>query len=294
MKINILHFVGAALCSMALVSCYTPRYMYSPNNTNVPNLKAQGDSKLAAYYATGNKGTGGRRLLRGNDKFNNRGLDLQAAVAVTNHWGILFNHSVRKETNSGEFSRRIDSAVVRYDRRLTELGIGYFGKFNNSAARYQIFAGYGFGQSNFTDLGKDNNSVDYTRFHEAGVKKVFVQLAWQADAGSNFTLSFVNRFNVVLFNKVNTDYTPDEQQVYLLADLDGRASVFWEPGLISNFGFKAVPDLRLELQIGFAVLASRKFIDYRTLNFSVGAIADVGRIFGKKKPTPPAKSNNDK
>jgi hypothetical protein len=276
--------VVAVGCGMALSSCYTPRYMYSPNNTNVPNLKAQGDSKLAVYYATGNRGTGRSKPIT-DERFRNRGLDLQAALAVTKHWGLLVNHSQRKETNSGEFRRRIDSAVIRYNRRLTELGIGYFGKFNNSQAWYQVFGGYSFGQSNFTDLGKDNNNVDYTRFHSTDIKKIFLQLALLADGGPNFTASFANRFNFVFFRNVNTDYTPQEQESYLLDNLDGRTTVFWEPSIINNIGLKALPGLRFELQLGLAILVSRKFIDYRTFNFSIGAMADLRRVFAKKPNT---------
>jgi hypothetical protein len=279
----------AVLCILALSSCYTPRYMYSPNGTNVPNLTAKGDSKLAVYYATGNRGTGRGRRILGDDQFRNRGLDVQAAYAVTNHWGLLFNHSLRNEINSGEFGNRIDSAVIRYNRRLTELGIGYFGRFNKSKSLFQVFAGYGFGNSNFTDLGRDNNNVNYSRFHRAGVNKIFLQPAIQADISPYFTTSFVNRFNFVFFSRINTDYTTREQESYLLENLEGRTSVFWEPSFINNFGFEDLPGLRFELQLGFASLVSRKFIDYRTFSFSIGAMADLRRVFAKK---PPAKGKD--
>jgi hypothetical protein len=283
MKKWILYIVVAVGCAVALSSCYTPRYMYSPNNTNVPNLTEKGDSKLAVYYATGNRGTGRGKPLA-DERFSNRGLDLQAAYAVTNHWGLLFNHSLRKETNTGEFGRQIDSAVIRYNRRLTEFGIGYFGRFNKSKSLFQVFAGYSFGQSSFTDLGRNNNNVNYSRFHRASIKKIFLQPTIQADVTPHFTTSFANRFNFVFFNNINTDYTPQEQTSYLLENLNGRTTVFWEPSIINNFGFKTLPGLRFELQLGFASLVSRKFIDYRTFNFSIGAMADLRRVFAKKPP----------
>jgi hypothetical protein len=283
MKIFCIRLLTASAILAGLSSCYSPRYMYSPNNTNVPELKDKGDSKLAVYYSTGNRGTGQGRRTLGDNQFSNRGFDMQAAYAVTNHWGLLFNHSLRKETNNGDFDNLVDSAVIRYNRRLTELGIGYFGRFNNSKALFQVFAGYSFGQSSFTDFGRDNSSINYTRFHSAGIKKIFIQQAIQADLSPNFTTSFANRFNFVFFSNINTDYTLPEQESYLLNNLSGRTSVFWEPAIINNFGFKKTPGFRFELQLGFASLVSRKFIDYRSINLSIGAMADLRKLFAKKK-----------
>jgi hypothetical protein len=289
MKKKFPYLLCALACCITLASCYTPRYMYSPNATNVPNLTAKGDSKLAAYYSFGNKG---RRDLPGDEpqkEFRNRGLDLQAAYALSNHVGVLFNHSIRSEINSGSFENIIDSAVIRYKRRLTEFGLGYFGRFNKSKSLFQVFVGYSFGQSNFTDAGKDRSNVYYNRYHQADISKIFLQPAIQADISPNFTTSFVNRFNFVFFNNIRTDYTPQEQVNYLLDQVEGRTTVFWEPSIINNFGIKELPGLRFELQIGFASLVSRKFLDYRTLNISIGTMADLRKLFAKK-PTANAKA----
>lgn len=282
MKKKFHYLLLAVACCIAFASCYTPRYMYSPNATNVPNLTTKGDSKLAAYYSFGNKG---RRNLPGDERqeeFRNRGLDLQAAYALSNHVGVLFNHSIRSEINSGSFENIVDSAVIRYKRRLTEFGVGYFGRFNKSKSMFQVFAGYSFGQSNFTDAGKDRSNIYYNRYHRAHIGKIFLQPAIQADLSPNFTTSFVNRFNFVFFNNVQTDYTDEEQTRYLLDQVGKQTTVFWEPSIINNFGIKDLPGLRFELQFGFASLVSRKFLDYRTLNISIGTMADIRRLFAKK------------
>lgn len=285
MKKRLLHILLFALCAIYLTACYSPRYMYSPNNTNVPNLDTKGDSKIAAYYSFGNNGSRGTPIM-GENLVRNRGLDVQAAYAISNHIGVLFNHSTRMERNSGEFENLVDSAVINYRRRITELGIGYFGRFSksNASARYQLFAGYGFGYSRFTDNGKYTNNVFYNRFHKADVRKIFLQPAVMVDVTKNFTTCFSSRINFVSFNNVSTDYTQPEQESYLLENLEGRTSVFWEPALINNFGFRKVPGFRFELQLGFASLVSREFIDYRTLNMSIGVMADLRRVFGKKSP----------
>lgn len=282
MKNKLYHVCLALVCCTGFTACYTPRYMYSPNATNVPNLTAKGDSKLAVYYSFGNKGR--RSLPDGDDAkaFRNNGLDAQGAYAFSNHLGVLVNHSTRRETNSGSFENIIDSAVIRYKRRLTELGVGYFGRFNKSKSLFQVFVGYSFGQSGFTDAGKDGGNVYYNRYHRANISKVFLQPAIQADISPNFTTAFANRFNFVFYGNVQTDYTNEEQVRYLLDQVGGRATVFWEPSLINNFGIKELPGLRFELQVGFASLVSRKFLDYRTLNISIGTMADLGKLFAKK------------
>jgi hypothetical protein len=277
-------FLAAASLAVALTSCYTPRYMYSPTNTNVPNLTKKGDSKLAVCYAFGIKAKANRDgIVQNNDDFHNRGFDIQGAYALTSHIGLIASQSNRYEKNSGNFATAIDSAVVIYKRNITELGVGYFGRFSKNKSLVQLFAGYSFGRFSLNDAGRDVSSGHYTRFHNTNVKKVFFQLAIQSDLSANFTTSFANRFNFVFFSNINTDYTPQEQESYLLNNLDGRVSVFWEPVIINNFGFKKLPGLRFEVQLGFASLVSRKFIDYRSVNISIGAMADMRKLFAKKK-----------
>jgi hypothetical protein len=280
----ILRFFAAASFAAALASCYTPRYMYSPTNTNVPNLTKKGDSKMAAYISFGIKGNKTRNgVTQNQDDFHNRGFDLQGAYALSNHIGVIAGQSNRYERNSGNFANAIDSATINYRRSITELGVGYFGRFAKNKSLVQLFAGYSFGNFSLTDAGRDASSGSYTRFHTATVRKIFIQQAIQADISPYFTTSFANRFNFVFFSNINTDYTLAEQESYLLSNLSGRTSVFWEPAIINNFGFKKIPGFRLELQLGFASLVSRKFIDYRSINLSIGAMADMRKLFAKKK-----------
>jgi hypothetical protein len=276
-----IHWLIAAACITALFSCYTPRYMYSPSNTNVPNLEKKGDNKLAGYYAFGNSGTNSSSIEQ--SKFYNRGFDVQAAYAVTNHIALMCNLSNRYERNNGRFEQLFDSAVITYKRSLTELGIGWFGYFNKSSAQFQVFAGYGTGNFSFDDNGKDRSNTPYYRFHQAKVNKIFIQPAIIANLTKNFTTSFANRFNLVFFSSINTSYTPQEQELFLLDKIADKPSVFWEPAIINNFGFNNLPGLRFEIQLGFASLVSRKFIDYRTVNISVGAMANLRQLFFIKK-----------
>jgi hypothetical protein len=265
---------------IALASCQTPRYMYSPNSINVPHLRAKGDTKLSVAYATGNNGT--RRGGTGQPYFYNRGFDVQAAWAPTARIGLLFNQSNRYEKNSGRFEDLIDSAVIKYKRSLTEVGIGYLGRLGVDKSRFQLFVGGGFGEFAFDDVGKDTRNQSYTRFHRADVRKIFLQQSIEADLTRNFTTCFANRFSFVSFSNIRTNYTQPEQDAFLLNNLGGRTSVFWEPALINHFGFEGLPGLRFEIQLGMAALVSEKFIDYRTLNMAIGAHVNLKRLFGKK------------
>jgi hypothetical protein len=284
MRSSVIRLMLAAATVAGFASCYTPRYMYSPNAVNVPNLEKKGDSKLAGYFSFGNNGT--NNGTASNERFYNHGFDLQAAYAVTNHFALMYNHSSRYERNSGEFNGLFDSAVVRYQRRFNEFGVGYFNRFGKrkTGAIFQVFAGYGFGNFSFNDNGRDNALMPYYRFHEADVTRFFIQPSVIADLSKNFITSLVNRFSIVSFRNVRTSYTASEQESFLLNDLEGRTAVFWEPAFVNNINFPSLPGLRFELQVGFASLVSRKFIDYRTANFSVGVVADMRKLFLAKKP----------
>lgn len=263
-----------------LVSCQTPRYMYSPNSLNVPHFTQKGDTKLAVAYASGNNGT--RRNGPGQPYFYNRGFDIQAAWAPTARIGLIVNQSNRYEKNSGRFEDLIDSAVIQYKRTLTEAGVGYWGHLGSDKSRFQLFVGGGFGEFAFDDVGRDVNNSAYTRFHRADVRKIFLQQSIEADLTKNFTTCFANRFSFVAYRNIRTDYTQPEQEAFLLNNLEGRNSVFWEPALINHVGFNKLPGLRVEIQMGIASLVSQKFIDYRTLNFAIGAHVNLRRLMGKK------------
>lgn len=278
MKLFFYFFTFAGLF-FTLNSCYTPRYVYSPAAHNAPVLVNKGDSKLAANYSftfADNAQSGNTNI-----KAKAKGADVQAAYAFTNHWAGMVNYFYRQERNTGDFDNNLrDSAVINYRRNLTEIAAGYFKPLSeNKQVLFQVFAGAGFGTAAFTDNGRDRNGVLYNRFHNMNVTKLFIQPALQIRSRKNFAAVFSSRHSVIYFKNIQTDYTATELDNFKLDSLSYSPRVFWEPATIYNFGFKELPGVKLELQMGFSFLVSKRFVDYRSSNISVGLLFDLPKLF---------------
>ncbi len=271
------------MAALLLTGCYTPRYVYSPSAHNVPLLTKKGDSKLGINYSSNLPGTKtiDDQVFRGRSN----GLDFHSAYAINKKFALQVNHFSRAEKNGGNYSTTLDSAVIRYHRRLTEIGAGYYTNFNpESNLIFQLFAGIGFGNFNFTDNGKDANQLAYSRFHRAGIAKFYIQPAFQYRNNQKIAAALSSRFSVINFSNIKTDYTPQEQANFELDHISASPVVFWEPAFVNTFGFKKLPGFFLEYQAGLSLLMSRRFVDARSFNFSLGFHADLPQLLKKKIP----------
>lgn len=278
MSLPVIKLLFSLIALTAMISCYSPRYVYSPAAANVPVLTKKADSKLAAYYS--NNSFGGRDVK----SLYNYGFDMQAAYALNNHWLVLINQSNRYEKSTGHVETYfLDSNSIRYKRSITEIGGGYFTPIKDSSKLFvQLLGGIGLGKFTMNDNGKDASGY-YSRYHITSVTKLFFQPALQLRYSKNFSSSFASRFTVLWYHAVKTDYSVAEQEAYLLDGLTASPRTFWEPVIINNFSFNKIPALQFELQIGFAALISKRFIDYRSVNISAGAVVDFSKKRKRKK-----------
>jgi hypothetical protein len=256
--------------------------VYSPSAHNVPVLTKKGDSKLAFNYSANFSDNAVKENVTTRGKA--RGYDIQGAYALSNHWAMQFNYFKRKERNAGDFDAGArDSVIINYKRNLVEFGAGYFHALNdNKLAIVQIFAGIGFGSSGFTDMGRDQNNVFRSRFHNMHVSKLYFQAAFTIRSKMNFAASLSSRNSLVFFKDIRTDYSATELDNYKLDSLTISPRLFWEPSIINTFGFKKLPGLQFEFQLGMAFLMSRRFVDYRSFNFSGGMLFDLPKLLKKK------------
>lgn len=253
-------------------SCNTPRYIYSPAAHNVPVLTKKGDSKIGAAYSTNAVGEEKKDGVKIDNR--SRGYDVQGAVAITNNFAVQAAHAYRWEKTTGG----PDSMNLRYNRNLTELGLGYFMPLNEkNNSFFQVFAGAGLGRFSFTEIDKTG-----AYFHQANITKMYLQPAFLFKSKGSFTTSVSVRFSGISYSKVKTNYTPGQLSDYHLDDLTGRAKWFFEPASVSSFGFKGLPGLRFEVQAGLSFLMAREYRDYRKFNFSAGTWLDIGQLFNKK------------
>ncbi|MBC7936963.1 MAG: hypothetical protein H7Y86_16570 [Rhizobacter sp.] len=268
-----------------LTSCYTPRYVYSPAAQNVPLLTEKGDSKLGVVYSTNLTGT--RTIDNQRFKGKSNGVDIHGAYALNKKFALQANFFSRSEINGGDFIGVRDSAVIRYKRHLTEIGAGYYTRLSEGELGqvfFQVFAGGGFGKFSFTDNGRNNNGDQTLNFHEATVSKFYIQPAIMVQNKKKSLVAVSSRFSIINYTRIQTDYDANELAIYELAAIDDGPVVFWEPSFINAIGFGKLP-VRLEYQFGLSVLMSRRFIDSRSFNFSVGLQSDIARIFKKKAKT---------
>lgn len=253
------------------MGCYSPRYVYSPSAHNVPRLAKQGD-KYGALLYSGNL-PGDKSNSSGIFKQQTGGLDMQGAMAVSKRWAVQSAFIYRKETNHGNtVLNNGDSTIVRYKRMVFEAGAGYFNRIaNNANYFFQVFGGIGLGSFKFTDIGRMSGDPNYSRYHHAGVFKCYIQPAIYVSA-SKFPVStsLSSRFTLLKLHDVKTNYTSDEQSGFLLEYVDKQPYMFWEPAVAITVGSKKLP-VSLSGQMGYSFLISEKFIDYRSLNLSIGA-----------------------
>jgi hypothetical protein len=236
-------------------------------------LEKKGDSKIGAVYSTNFAG----QVVNDGYKIDNRsrGFDLQGAAAITDHFAVQANYFYRWEKTTGG----ADSTTLRYNRNLTELGLGYFIPIDiKKNIIFQVFAGAGLGKFTITDKDRFGSN-----FHQANITKIYIQPAILYRSKGSFTTSVSLRASILNYSNIKTSYTPSQLNDYKLDSLNNRAKIFFEPAFTGSFGFKGLPGVKLELQAGLSFLASRNIIDYRIVNFSAGTWIDVGKLIGKSK-----------
>ncbi|MEP6926733.1 MAG: hypothetical protein ABI834_03810, partial [Ginsengibacter sp.] len=223
------------LFSISLFSCYSPRYVYSPPTQNIPLINKKNDFEFSGSYA------GSLNAFQARDNYN-RGVDLHSAWAISNHFAIMLNESLRWEKNGGNDSFfPNDSSFLSYKRNFTEAGAGYFFSLdNNIKTQFQVFGGAAFGSSKISDDFISNN-LQTDKYHYSRVIKIFIQPAFLYNPGKNFSAALASRFTEVLFRNIRTNYNATELNNYILDSIRVSPVFFWEPAVSYTFGFKNFP-----------------------------------------------------
>ena len=196
------------------------------------------------------------------------GIDLQGAVAVTNHIGVMANYSY-EDRNSNEYAITGDYDEDEYHyHQFFEAGLGYFE--NQGSWCYEVFAGYGKGEGASYDSYSWNSGLN--TIATGKYERFFIQPAFGLNK-KMVHVSFIPRISIVDFKEFSDDVTSYK--------IDSHPDVFFEPAvegrvnLINNnffFGF----------QLGTSIPVSSVFYDVRPVQFSTG----IGfRFGGVKKET---------
>lgn len=257
---------------ITLSSCTSPRYIYSASPTNNPYFKEKGESKIAAYYSSGNH----NQLTKGYAA----GFDLHGAYAIGKSWALTAGYFNRRERDVyGSSYNLYDSSVVQYKRSLFDLGGGYFKPLNlKKTIIANIYAGFASGNFSFEDNGLDNNNSPYSRYHKNAITKWFFQPSINFIPG-NVRFSFAAKFSNVHYGKSQTSYTLDELQYFGLDKIANKSIIFFEPSFDLQFGIPKYPWVKID----FVFSSTSNYLgspnlNVRDINGSIGLCFDFSKL----------------
>lgn len=269
-------FAFILIMGIVIQSCYSPRYIYTPATQNIPLINKKGQVEAALYYA------GSADAFKAGNY--NHGLDIQTAWAVTNHFALMLNETVRNEKNSGNDSYyQNDSSFLSYKRNFTELAAGYFGfSKRKPKMQFQVFGGLAFGSSKIYDDYISNN-IQTNKYHKSDVVIVFIQPAFTYAPAKQFLAALSSRFTEIIFKHIRTNYTPVELDNYILDSIAIAPVFFWEPAMSYSFSLKKTP-LTISLQGAVSILLNRRFVEYRSTNIALGIVYLFSKFKKSKVP----------
>jgi hypothetical protein len=206
--------------------------------------------------------------FQGSVQFGN-GIDLQGAVSVTNHIGLMGNYSYADRSDPYDFDKQDEY----HYHKLLEGGIGYFENQGNWC--YEVFAGYGVGE------GSSYDTYDWWGSQSERATGKFERFFIQPAFGLNkkvMHLSIVPRISIVDFKEFTNDVVTQP--------IDANPRVFIEPAVIGRVNLMD-NHLFFVFQAGFSIPAtSNLYYEYRPAQFSTGMGFRFGGVKKERSPEP--------
>ena len=200
------------------------------------------------------------------------GLDLQGAVSITNHIGLMANYSYA-DRNTSTYDPDYEDNY--HHHKFFEGGIGYYENDGNWC--YEVFAGYGRGE------GASFDEYEWWGSQTGRATGKFERYFIQPAFGLNkkvMHVSFVPRISIVDFSEFTNDI--------VTYPIDENPSVFIEPAVIGKVNLMD-NHLFFIFQAGFSFPASSSvYYDYRPFQFSTGMGFRFGGIRKQETGAAPA------
>ncbi len=247
-----------------------------------PYFKQKGDSKISVLFNPLNTELPSNDVtITPPNSSTNSGVDVQSAYAISNHVAFMVNYFNRKEKDTYSRDNNVfDTSTVDYKRNLLELGVGYYIALNQEKTiTYNIYGGIGVGKFLIDDNGKDLLNNNYNRQFNTNIFKPFVQGSFNFMLSEYFKFSLGGRLSFPNYKVYTSTYSNSEVAHFYLNTVDGKGFTFFEPTINIQFGFPAVKWVQIETIFTACNRTPIRTPAARTLNFSLGLTADVGKIF---------------
>lgn len=266
-----------------LISCSTPRYVFTPVSANVPVFNQKGQGTASASYGTA-------RVLPGNvDRGPANGGDFMGAYAIHKNLGVQTQYSFRNERDhyflKDEFVVPISdsggTSKIRYGRQAWEGGAGGFLPLTRQKnIMLNLWAGIGTGK---TRMKEENEvaGVNYQRYFDFNTFRTFWQPYISFVPSSYFQISYFFKFSRVRFSNVETNLGEAELIPRRLQALEQTAIPVTEGGYNIAFGFRGMESFRILHQLSFAGSNGQR--DTRGLNVSIGLQYNFGNQMLNKR-----------
>ena len=272
--------IQAIILVIFMVSCENRRYVYASPPPNNPIFTKKGESKIAAYGSFG----GSRGWFSGSshDSSYNYGYDLQGAYAFSKHWAATISYGRRKEMDNYYRFRinKQDPALVGYQRKMIEVGAGYFVATDKSSEiMFNLYGGIGNGDLLIEDNSERNNTPVRKEL-SAKISKYYLQPSINFGDNRYFNMGLLARITALHFTNINSNYTNSEIVNLRLDQLNKPLHFFVEPSVIFSFGAPEIPWVKLG---GSGTFNMNLFspVSTRGLNCSIGLNFDVSKISGR-------------
>jgi hypothetical protein len=254
--------------AILLISCSTPRYIYAPAPPIAAYFNKKGDAKLSGYFSGGPHDGAG----------HNRGLDVQAAYALTNHVALTSTYFLRREHD-------IRGADVKYKRNIIDFGAGAFTVLDKHNTVYGAFySGIGFGKFNIEDYDPRRQTLPHQRMHNSSVRKIYMQPSLNFRSGKNFRMMLALRASFVHYGDINTSYTESEIYSFGFDHINNRSKQFLETSVALQWSIPKTPWLAIDLNgtICSQEVAPGTQLESRGILGSIGLSFDFSKMKRKK------------
>jgi hypothetical protein len=241
-------------CALILESCAHSYYL--PGNHNVPLFTEKNEFH-------GSISIGGTPVLSGSD--------VQAALALTDHFAIMTNYSSSKYDNDSDDKNQANG-------KYFDGAAGYFNLFDRYCV-FEVYGGFGYCSQHheYFDVLHNNTYLGKSDFT---FNKSFLQPSIGLTFNA-FDIALTSGFSRINFYKIN--YSVDQNSRYydeLEMISRNRTSFLFEPAFTIRGGWKFI---KLQFQYIRSINLSNDALNFEPIKYSFGIYVSMSKKYWNDK-----------